>query len=1052
MIRRVVSFALHQPLFMLLMTLLFIAGGVFAFESLPIEAFPDVSDIQVNVVTLYEGRAAEEVEKQITIPIELSLAGLPHNVRMFSHTQFGLSYIVLTFDDKVNDYFARQQVLERLQTADLPNGITPQLAPLSTPIGEIYRYRIRGDGMSPTDLRTIQDWTVTRYLKLTPGVADIVTMGGLVKQYEVNPDLEKLRYYDVSLLQIYNALGRGNANAGGSYAEQGSQQYLVRGIGLLRSPDDIGNVVVASRGGTPILIKDVASVSVGAVPRQGIDGQDKDDDVVTGIVLLRKGENPSDVLAALKKRVNDLNTSILPKGVKVDAFYDRTWLIGTTLHTVFHNLGEGALLVAVVLLLFLGNLRAAAIVAIVIPLSLLATFIGLTWRGIPANLLSLGAMDFGIIVDGAVIVVENVFRRLSDGKTRDLAALRDTIIDATAEVGRPTFFSMLIIIAANIPIFTLQRHEGRIFAPMAWTVTSALIGSLLLSLTLVPLLCYLVLRSKLPHEENRLVRLCKRIYEPILRSAMRAPGRVVATAVVALAASLFVAPRLGSEFLPELNEGQIWINFNLPPGISVPETMAQVRKAREALSKIPEVTTVVSKAGRPEDGTDPKPINMVEMFVGLLPPDQWKRHVSKDQVIAEMDSALAPIPGIEVSFSQPIRDNVLESISQIDGQIVVKVFGDDPAQLSKTTHQVLEQVSTVPGVERAFIDREGEVPQARIDIDRARAARYGLNVADLEDQIEIALGGRSATDLWEGEKHFAVVPRLAPADRGLSALERIPVDAGDGVRIPLADVAHITAGAGAMNIAREDGRRVMAVGVFIQGRDMGSVVKDMQDRVGHLSMPTGYSVTWSGEFENQERAMKRLMVIVPVSVFLIFLLLFHTFNSVRYTALVLLNVPFAMIGGIFALLITGFPVSVSAAIGFIALFGQSVLNGVVMISVFNHLRGQGVDAEEAVLNGSLMRMRTVLMTALLATLGLLPMALSHGIGSETQKPLAIVIIGGLTTATLLVLVVLPALYLVLARREEAAPAPAFAEPVVDGALSDPAATHANDAFGETKPA
>ncbi len=1043
MIRRVVSFALHQPLFMLLMTLLFIAGGIFAFESLPIEAFPDVSDIQVNVVTLYEGRAAEEVEKQITIPIELSLAGLPHNVRMFSHTQFGLSYIVLTFDDKVNDYFARQQVLERLQTADLPNGVTPQLAPLSTPIGEIYRYRMRGDGMSPTDLRTIQDWTVTRYLKMTPGVADITTMGGLVKQYEVVPDLEKLRYYDVSLLQISNALGRGNANAGGSYAEQGSQQYLVRGIGLLRSAEDIGNVVVASRSGTPILIRDVAHVTVGAVPRQGIDGQDKDDDVVTGIVLLRKGENPSVVLAALKQRVNELNASILPKGVTVDAFYDRTWLIDTTLHTVFHNLAEGALLVAVVLLLFLGNIRAAAIVAVVIPLALLSTFIGLTWRGIPANLLSLGAMDFGIIVDGAVIVVENVFRRLSDGQMRDVDSLRETIIDATAEVGRPTFFSMLIIIAANIPIFTLQRTEGRIFAPMAWTITSALIGSLLLSLTLVPLLCYLLLRSRLPHEENWLVRACKRIYEPVLRSAMRAPGRVVATAFVALAASLAVAPRLGSEFLPELNEGQIWINFNLPPGISVPETMAQVAKARAALSKIPEVTTVVSKAGRPEDGTDPKPINMVEMFVGLLPPGQWKRHVSKDQIIAEMDSALAPIPGIEVSFSQPIRDNVLESISQIDGQIVVKVFGDDPAQLSKTTHQVLEQVSTVSGVERAFIDRDGLVPQARIDIDRARAARYGLNVADLEDQLEIALGGRSATDLWEGEKHFAVVPRLAPADRALPALERIPIDAGDGVRIPLGDVAHLTETAGAMNIAREDGRRVMAVGVFIHGRDMGSVVKDMQERVSRLSMPAGYNVTWSGEFENQERAMRRLTVIVPVSVFLIFLLLFHTFNSVRYTALVLLNVPFAMIGGIFALLVTGFPVSVSAAIGFIALFGQSVLNGVVMISVFNHLRSQGIGAEDAVLQGSLTRMRTVLMTALLATLGLLPMALSHGIGSETQKPLAIVIIGGLTTATLLVLVVLPALYLVLARRESRAPVTAFGAPPIDGLAAAP--SHSNQA-------
>jgi cobalt-zinc-cadmium resistance protein CzcA len=1020
MIRRIVAFALDQPLFMLLMLLLFVGGGVYAFATLPIEAFPDVSDIQVNVVTLYSGRAAEEVEKQITIPVELALAGLPHNVRMFSHTQFGLSYVVLTFDDKVNDYFARQQVLERLQTADLPPNVVPQLAPLSTPIGEIYRYRLRAPGLDPTELRSIQDWTVTRYLKMTPGVADVVTMGGLVKQYEVNPDPERLRYYGVSLLQLYSALGRGNANAGGSYVEQGSQQYLVRGIGLLRSADDIGDVVVASRGGTPILVKDIARVAVSAVPRQGVVGQDSDDDVVTGIVLMRKGENPSEVLAALKQRVAELNASILPRGVKVDSFYDRTWLIDTTLHTVFHNLVEGALLVALVLLLFLGNLRAAAIVAVVIPLSLLATFIGLTWRGIPANLLSLGAMDFGIIVDGAVIVVENVFRRLSDARVRNKTELRDTVVDATAEVGRPTFFSMLIIIAANIPIFTLQRHEGRIFAPMAWTITSALIGSLLLSLTLVPLLCYLVLRTRLREGENIVVRACRRVYEPILRSALRAPWRVVATAIVALAASLAVAPRLGSEFLPELNEGTVWINFNLPPGISIPETMAQLKRARAALRSIPEVTTVVSKAGRPEDGTDPKPINMVEIFVGLQPPAQWKRHVTKDQILQEMDSALAPIPGIEVSFSQPIRDNVLESISQIDGQVVIKVFGDEPDRLRAATNDVLHAVDSVPGVARAFVDRAGAVPQARIEIDRPRAARYGLNVGDLEDQIEIGLGGRSATDLWEGERHFAVVPRLAPDDRQLSQLGRIPIDAGDGVRVPLAEVAHVGTGVGAMNISRENGRKVMAVGVFIHGRDMGSVVKDMQQRVSRLALPNGYNVTWSGEFENQQRAMRRLMVIVPVSVFLIFLLLFHTFNSVRYTALVLLNVPFAMVGGIFALLITGFPLSVSAAIGFIALFGQAVLNGVVMISVFNHLRasaGNEIDAFEVVWKGSLMRMRTVLMTALLATLGLLPMALSHGIGSETQKPLAIVIIGGLVTATPLVLVVLPVLYAALLRRE-----------------------------------
>ena len=1022
MIQKVVAFALDQPLFLALMTVLFIGAGVLAFLSLPIEAFPDVSDIQVNVITLYPGRAAEEVEKQVTIPIEISLAGLPHNVRMFSHTQFGLSFLMLTFDDEVNDYFARQQVLERLQTADLPNGVQPQLAPLSTPIGELYRYRLRGDGLTPTELRSIQDWTVARYLKMTPGVADVVSLGGLIKQYEVNPDPARLRYYNLTLLQLFTALGRGNANAGGSYVEQGTQQYLIRGIGLLRSPQDIGNIVVSARGGTPILVKDLGHVTLSAVPRQGVVGQDRDDDVVTGIVLMRKGENPSWVLHGIKDRVAQLNASILPKTVQVIPFYDRTWLIDTTLKTVFKNLLEGAMLVGAVLLLFLGNVRAAAIVAVIIPLSLLATFIGLTLRGIPANLLSLGAMDFGIIVDGAVIVVENVFRRLSgQAIRRDRSSLRDAILEATVAVGRPTFFSMLIVIAANIPIFTLQRQEGRIFAPMAWTVTSALVGSLLLSLTLVPLLCYTLLRAPLPHGENRLVRACQRSYEPLLRWALGAPWRVLGIAVVVLGASLASFPQLGTEFLPELNEGTVWINLNLPPGISVTETMTQVARVRAALARIPEVTTTVSKAGRPEDGTDPKPINMVEIFVGLRPLSEWARGVTKEQVIQEMDHALAVIPGIEVSFSQPIRDNVLESISQIDGQVVIKVFGDDPALLRATVQQVLEHVAAVRGVARAFIDRAGEVPQARLEIDQARAARYGLNVADIEDQIEIGLGGKAATELWEGEKHFSVVARLAGADRRLANIDRILIDTPDGPRIPLSEVADSRLGAGSMNISREAGRRVAAVSVFIRGRDMGSVVRDMQDRVKRIALPAGYNVTWSGEFENQQRAMKRLLFIVPITVFLIFVLLFDAFKSIKHTLVILLNVPFALIGGIFALLVTGIPLSVSAAIGFIALFGQSVLNGVVMVTVFNQLREAGADPAEAVLRGALTRMRTVLMTALLAMLGLLPMALSHGIGSETQKPLAVVIIGGLISATLLVLVVLPTLYLALAQREAAAP-------------------------------
>src|SRR6266404_2211769 len=568
MIQRIVSFALAQPLFTLLLAVLFVAGGIVAFKQLPIEAFPDVSDVQVTVISLFPGRAAEEVEKQVTIPIETELSGLPHSVRMFSHTQFGLSFIILTFDDGATDYFARQQVLERLKGASLPRGVEPQLAPLTTPIGEIYRYRLQSDVLDARELRSIQDWVVERRLKMVSGVADVVSFGGSIKQYQVGVDLAKLKSYNIALQDVFTALGKGNSNAGGSYIEQGSQIYLIRGIGLLRSSEDISNVVITQRQGTPILMRDLANVEVSSVPRQGVMGQDGDDDIVTGIVVMRKGENPSLVLEALKDKVASLNESILPKNVRLVPYYDRTWLIGTTLHTVGKNLIEGALLVTAILYLFLGNLRSAAVVAVIIPLALLATFIGLQIRGIPANLLSLGAMDFGIIVDGAVIVVENIFRRLSrDRGHGGLESTRSAVLEATVQVGRPTFFSMLIIIIAHIPIFTLQRQEGRIFAPMAYTVTSALIGSLLFSLTLVPLLCFYLLRRRLPHEENIVVRASKRVYEPVLDWALLHRKTVIGAAVIALAAGLASTSFLGSEFLPELNEGTIWINVMLPSSI-----------------------------------------------------------------------------------------------------------------------------------------------------------------------------------------------------------------------------------------------------------------------------------------------------------------------------------------------------------------------------------------------------------------------------------------------------------------------------------------------------
>ncbi|MBI3804346.1 MAG: efflux RND transporter permease subunit [Nitrospirae bacterium] len=1007
---------------MALLTVSFIAAGILAFRSLPIEAFPDVTDVQVTVITLFPGHAPEEVEKQITVPLETGLSGLPHSVKMFSHTQFGLSYIILTFDDQVTDYFARQQVLERLQGADLPPGVQPGLAPLSTPIGEIYRYRVKGENASATELRSIQDWVITRHLKMIPGVADVVSLGGFIKQYEVELDPLRMKAYHVSLQQVYAALGQGNSNGGGNYLEQGEQQFLIRGIGLLRSSEDIGNVLVAEHDGTPLFIRDLARIRVGAVPRQGIVGQDQEDDIVTGIVVMRKGENPSEVLADVKNKMETLNRSILPKGVQIVSFYDRSWLINTTLKTVFKNLIEGAVLVTIVLFLFLGRFRPALIVAAMIPLALLATFIGLRLRGIPANLLSLGAMDFGIIVDGAVIVVENIFSALSHQTgNRDRDSARAAVLEATAQVGRPTFFSMVIIILAHLPIFTLQRQEGRIFAPMAYTIISALVGSLLFSLTLVPLLSFFLLRAGEAEKENLLLRTCKRIYRPLLTSALRHKKAVLGVAIGMLVISLLCVPRLGSEFLPELNEGTLWVNVNLPPGISVTEVSRVCALIRETIRKVPEVKTVISKAGRPEDGTDPKLINMAEFFVDVKPPAEWRAGMTKESIISEIEQSMKPLPGIEPSFSQPIRDNILESISQIDGQIIIKVFSQEREGLQEKAQEVLRTVAGVRGVARAFIDRAGQIPQLQIEVDRARAGRYGLNVSEFQDFIETALGGRVATEIWEGERRFGVVVRLPEEGRSnVEAVRNLLIDTPNGLRIPLDQVATIHVERGSMNISRESGTRVAAVGIFIRNRDMGSVVQEMQERVGRLSFPPGYWLTWGGEFENQQRAMARLRVIVPVSIFLIFVLLFNAFKSAKHALLILLNVPFALIGGIFALLITGIPLSVSAAVGFIALFGQAVLNGVVMVSYFNEQRRPGESRFETVVRGALDRLRTVLMTALLAMLGLLPMALSHGIGSEVQKPLAVVIIGGLLSATLLTLIVLPVLYL-LVEREKGTP-------------------------------
>ena len=1010
--KRLIHIALNQPLMVLMATLLFILAGVVAFKNLSVEAFPDVTDTQVTVIALYPGRAAEEVEKQVSLPIEVALSGLPNSIRVFSHTQFGLSFTVVTYDDKADVNIARQQVNERLRGIDLPMGVEADVMPNATPVGEVMRYRLKGDGKTTTELRTLQDWVVERTLRQVPGVADVVGMGGFIKQYEVQPDLQKLRAYKLTLQDLQNALGRSNANAGGSYVAQGAQQFAIRGIGLLHSADDLGTVVLTARGNTPVLVRDVAQIKIGAVPRLGTVGQDQDDDVVTGIVIMRKGENPSVLLKAVKEKISDLNARVLPTGVQIVPFYDRTWLMDKTLTTVFRNLVEGALLVSLVLYLFLSNMRASLAVVVVIPLALLSTFLGLKLLGVPANLLSLGAMDFGIIVDGAVIVIENIMHRLAErGDGMNEKERRALVTNATNEVGRPTLFSMLIIIAAHIPIFALQRHEGRIFQPMALSVTTALVGSLIFSLTLVPLLAYWMLRKGIPHGDNGLVTRAKAIYEPVLNWAIEQPRKIVVIGLACFAVSLLAASRLGSEFLPELNEGTFWVNWDMPSSVSQEEAGKILRKARLQLLTIPEVRTVVSKAGQPEDGTDPKTLSMAEVFVDVKPAEEWRKGLTRDQLIEEMDQKLSIIPGVDPAYSMPIRDNVLESISQIKGQIVVKVSGDDLDELRRTTEAMQREFKQVMGVQRAEIDRLGEVPQLLIDIDRDRAARLGLNVSDVQDVIEAALAGRATTELWEGERKFSVVVRLANDKRSIESLPNTAIALPNGGYATLENVATIHQGSGAMNIAREAGRRTMAIGVFVKGRDMGSVVADMKARVNkNVSISKGYAVTWSGEFENQERAMQRLALVVPISLLLIFVLLFNAFGSIKTAGLILINVPMALVGGFVALWVLNIPLSVSAAIGFIALSGQAVLNGVVMLSVFQQLRNAGYTVIDAVKEGSLQRLRTVLMTAMLAALGLLPMALSHEIGSETQRPLAIVVIGGLFTATLLTLVVLPALY------------------------------------------
>jgi len=995
-----------------------VAGwGYYAFRSLTVEAFPDPTDTQVTVITLFPGQPSEEVERRVSIPLERALNGTPGLFRLRSISLFGLSSVTLTFNEGVDPLIARQQVLERSSQAELPEDVKPSLGPLATPIGEVFRYSLESESTDLMTLRTLQEWTVRPRLLQVPGVADVVSYGGLIKEIHVEPDPAKMASLHVELSDLFEALQKASSNASGGYVERGSEMFVIRSLGIFTSLSDIEQVRVAHHGGVPVTVKDVAVVNVGYAPRQGIVSRGKSEDAVEGIVLMRRGENPSQVLDALSQAVNGLNNGTLPQGVKISAFYDRTTLVNTTLNTVFHNLTEGALLVIGVLFVFLMSLRASLIVAAIIPLSLLASFLYLHLRGMSANLLSMGAVDFGIIVDGAVILVEHLFHRVDAAGHPE--TLKSRILHASNEVARPTLFSLLIIIAAYIPIFSLQRVEGRIFGPMAHTVVSALVGALIFSFTLVPVLVWLAIRrSTKPLPDSPVLRWLRRAYDPTLKIALANPIPVLGLATCALAAAVVVLPKLGSEFLPELNEGSLYVTFSLPGNVSLTEGRRLIPAIRERLLRTHEVEDVLSQLGRPEDGTDPTLPNNLEFFLKLRPLHEWRPGAhSPYDLVPEMEKNLEEIPGLEYNFSQPIRDNVNENIAGQFGQIALKIYGDDLDMLQQAAEKAADTIDAVPGASDVGIVKAGEMPQLAVRLDRAALARYDLDLEDVQHYLETAMAGHVASDIFEGERRFDVTVRMPQVTReDAGAIRNLMLPLKNGALIPVSAIAEVSMGTGRAAITRENGKRYVGVRMNVRNRDMGSFVADAQKAVAAaVPLPAGYSVLWGGEFENQQRAMARLKLVIPAALLITFILLFSQFQSLFDSMLIMLNVPLALLGGVAGLAAVGMPLSVAAAVGFIALLGQAVLNGVLMLSSIRGREAAGEDLFSAVYNGARDRLRAVLMTGLLAALGLLPAALSHEIGSETQRPIAVVVVAGTISAAALTLIVLPVSYYWLRR-------------------------------------
>jgi cobalt-zinc-cadmium resistance protein CzcA len=1020
MIDRLISLALTQRVFVLVLVAALVGYGAYSLSNLPIEAFPDVQDVQVRVVSQLPGQAPQDMERAVTLPIERGVSGIPRLTNVRSVTMAGLSIVTLTFADGTDDYFARQQVTEKLSTVSLPSAVQPQLAPLSTAVGEIYRYRIEAPGLSDAQARTLQDWTVRPALLMTPGVADVVSFGGAIKEYQVEVDPLALRKYQITLDQLNQAIGNGNLSAGGGSLKQGDASLVVRSSGLFSKLADIRDTVVAARQGRAITVGDVAMVREGERPRFGIVGADQRDSIVEGIVSMTKGGNPAIINADLKARIRQLQPK-LPAGVKVEPIYDRTELVRHTVSTVVENLAVGALLVVTVLVLFLSSWRAALIVATVIPMALLFAFILMHARGVSANLISLGAVDFGIIIDSAVVIVEALMVRLAlksamDPKSDAARHQRLNILHRTmSDLSHPVLFSKAIIILAFVPIFTFQRVEGKIFTPVALTLSFALLGAVILTFTLLPTLLSFALQRQSLTEKHKpwLDRLQSR-YRGLVVAAMRRSRLSLALAAVPVVLALALAPRLGSEFLPKLDEGNIWLTVTLPTSAALETTKLVEHKVRATLLGYTEVAHVIAQVGRPDDGSDPKGPNNLEILVDLKPRAEW-RFASKDELIADMTDKLAGIPGISTNFSQVIQDNVEESLSGFRGEIVAKIIGDNLDVLDQKGAEVAAVIQGIAGATDVDATRIGGQSEVVVNPDRARLARYGLTENDVSTLLNEAMAGGAVTSYYDGDKRFDVVVRVAQAQRnGVDAIRSLQLalpgtQVGNGPgTVSLGDVASVDVRQGASRIFRESGSRMVIVKVNLLGRDQGSFVDEAQRTVAErVKLPPGYELTWGGQFENSQRAAKRLMVIVPLTALLIFSLLFWAFRSVRLAALVLGMVPFTLVGGLAALGLAGLHLSVSAAVGFIAVAGISVQNGVIMVEEVMERVRRGSALASAIVHGAAIRLRPILMTALMAGLGLLPAALSHGIGSETQRPFACVIVGGIVSGTLFTLLMLP---------------------------------------------